>query len=244
MLRRQNKGNILLAQCSKCTFQLRPVERSYKPLPNPITLPSQFTLLLTPPLLQLLQNPPLQRLRLRRTRPPPLHLSISPHQKLFEIPFHTLHTKQAGCGCFQIFEEWGGGRAVDVKFGEDGEGDAVVELAKGLDGIVVALGLVSVLCGCCVGRGIGGGRCGRGVWFVFWGVRDGGKGTNGILVHELVAGETEDDEVIGVLFFNLLVKLFEAFKLRREAAFGGGVYDEDDFVFEGGERVGLAFLCW
>lgn len=63
------------------------------------------------------------------------------------------------------------------------------------------------------------------------------------MVHELVAGEAEDDEVIGVLFFDFLVEFFKAFELRREAAFGGGVYDEDDFVFEGRKRVGLAFLC-
>ena len=69
-------------------------------------------------------------------------------------------------------------------------------------------------------------------------------GTDGILVHELVAGEAEDDEVVGMIFFDFLVEGFEAFELRGEAAFGGGVYDEDDFVFEGGERVGLAFLWW
>ena len=69
---------------------------------------------------------------------------------------------------------------------------------------------------------------------MFCGVREGGKGTNGILVHELVAGEAEDDEVIGILLFNFLVEGFKAFELRGEAAFGGGVYDEDDFVFEGG----------
>ena len=64
------------------------------------------------------------------------------------------------------------------------------------------------------------------------------------MVHELVAREAEDDEVVRVFFFDFLVEGFEAFELRREAAFGGGVYDEDDFIFEGGERVGLAFLCW
>ena len=69
-----------------------------------------------------------------------------------------------------------------------------------------------------------------------------GWGTDGILVHELIAREAEDDEVIGVFFFDFLVEGFETFELWGEAAFGGGVYDEDDFVFEGGERVGLAFL--
>ena len=66
--------------------------------------------------------------------------------------------------------------------------------------------------------------------------------TDRILVHELVAGEAEDDEIVGVLFFDFLVEFFKTFELRGEAAFGSGVYDEDDFVFEGGKRVGLAFL--
>ena len=64
------------------------------------------------------------------------------------------------------------------------------------------------------------------------------------MVHELIAGEAEDDKVVGVFFFDFLVEGFETFELWGEAAFGGGVYNEDDFVFEGGERVGLAFLCW
>ena len=42
---------------------------------------------------------------------------------------------------------------------------------------------------------------------------------------------------------DLLVEFLEPFELRREAAFGGGVDDQDDFVFEVGEGVGLAFLC-
>ena len=71
-----------------------------------------------------------------------------------------------------------------------------------------------------------------------------GRRTDRILVHELVAGEAEDDEVIRVLFFDFLVECFKSFELRREAAFGGCVYDEDDFVFERGKRVGLAFLWW
>lgn len=42
---------------------------------------------------------------------------------------------------------------------------------------------------------------------------------------------------------DLFVELLEPFELRREAAFGGGVDDQDDFVLEVGKRVGLAFLC-
>ena len=67
---------------------------------------------------------------------------------------------------------------------------------------------------------------------------------DGILVHELVTGEAEDDEIVGVFFFDFLIEGLKAFELGGEATFGGGVYDKDDFVFEGRKRVGLAFLCW
>lgn len=46
-----------------------------------------------------------------------------------------------------------------------------------------------------------------------------------------------------MLGLDLLVELLEAFELRREAAFGGGVDDQDDFVFEAREGIGLAFFC-
>lgn len=64
-----------------------------------------------------------------------------------------------------------------------------------------------------------------------------------VLVHELVAGETEDDELVGVFGGYGFVERFEGGELGREAAFGGGVDDEDDFAFESGEGVGLA-LFW
>lgn len=64
----------------------------------------------------------------------------------------------------------------------------------------------------------------------------------GVLLHELVAGEAEDDEAVGVRGGNGFVEGFEGGKLRREAAFAGGVDDEDDFTFEGGEGVGLPFF--
>jgi hypothetical protein len=46
-----------------------------------------------------------------------------------------------------------------------------------------------------------------------------------------------------VLGFDGLVEVLEAFELRGEAAFGGGVDHEDDFAFEGGEVEGFALLC-
>lgn len=60
---------------------------------------------------------------------------------------------------------------------------------------------------------------------------------------ELVAGEAQNGEVFGVLRFDGLVEGLEAFELRGKAAFGGGVDDEDDFAFEGGQVEGFAFLC-
>ena len=65
---------------------------------------------------------------------------------------------------------------------------------------------------------------------------------SGVLGHELVAGETEDNEVF-VLGGDLLVERLEGGVLRCEATFGGGVDDEDDLVFERGEVVGLALFC-
>jgi hypothetical protein len=63
------------------------------------------------------------------------------------------------------------------------------------------------------------------------------------LAAELVAGEAQNGEVFGVLGFDGLVEVLEAFELRGEAAFGGCVDDEDDFAFEGGQVEGFAFLC-
>ena len=64
-----------------------------------------------------------------------------------------------------------------------------------------------------------------------------------VLLHELVAGEAEDDKVVRVRTLDFLVERLQPFELRREAAFRGRVDDEHDFVLEGRERVGLAFFC-
>lgn len=65
----------------------------------------------------------------------------------------------------------------------------------------------------------------------------------GVLAAELVAGEPEELKVLRVLRLELLVDLLEAFELRGEAALGGGVDDEDNFAFQGGEGEGLALFC-
>lgn len=64
-----------------------------------------------------------------------------------------------------------------------------------------------------------------------------------ILPRELIAGKAEDDEVVFVAVGDFLVEFFETFELWGEAAFGGGVDDEDDFVVELGQVVGLALFC-
>lgn len=66
---------------------------------------------------------------------------------------------------------------------------------------------------------------------------------SGILTAELVARETKNLKVIRVFGLDVLVEFLEAFELRGEAALGGRVYNEDDFVGELGEVVGLALFC-
>ena len=65
----------------------------------------------------------------------------------------------------------------------------------------------------------------------------------GILATELVAGETENLNIVGVLLLQVLVQRLEPSKLRCEATLGGGVDDKDDLVLERREREGLASLC-
>ena len=64
-----------------------------------------------------------------------------------------------------------------------------------------------------------------------------------VLLHELVAGEAEDDKVVRVRTLDFLVQRLQPFELRREAAFRGRVDYQHDFVLERRERVGLAFFC-
>jgi len=60
---------------------------------------------------------------------------------------------------------------------------------------------------------------------------------------ELVAGETEDLEVVAVTGFEGFIDLLQAFVLRGETTFGGGVDDEEDFAFVFGEGDGFASFC-
>ncbi len=49
--------------------------------------------------------------------------------------------------------------------------------------------------------------------------------SSGFLTTELVARESENDEVIWVGSFDFLIQVLEAFVLRSEAALGSGVDD-------------------
>lgn len=64
----------------------------------------------------------------------------------------------------------------------------------------------------------------------------------GLLAAKLVAGEAEDDKVVGVLLLDGLVEGLEAGVLGREAALGGGVDDEDDLALVVGEGDFLALF--
>lgn len=58
----------------------------------------------------------------------------------------------------------------------------------------------------------------------------------GLLAAELVAGEADDCEVVGVLLLDLLVDGLEVLVLVGETALGSGVDDQDDFALEVGQR--------
>lgn len=47
-----------------------------------------------------------------------------------------------------------------------------------------------------------------------------------------------------MFLLNRFIKLLQSFILRRESAFRGCVYDEEDFAFIGVKGDSLAFLCW
>ena len=169
---------------------------------------SHFSLLIRPPrllqLLNLTQDRRLQRLRLRGTRPPSNNLPIPTHKKLLKIPLHPLHPHQAGLLRLQPRPHRRRPITVHIRLSENGERDAVVDGAEGLDVVVCA----------------------------------------GVLAAELVAGEAEDGEGVWVGGCDGLVEFFEGGELRGEAALGGGVDNEDDFAFEGGEGEGGAFFCF
>jgi len=94
---------------------------------------------------QRLQDRLLQTLRLRSRSPPVQNLSILANQELFKVPLDSLHAHETWHLLLQILEYRFCLVAVDVRLTEDGERDAVVELAKLLDGVVVSGVLVAEL---------------------------------------------------------------------------------------------------
>lgn len=65
-----------------------------------------------------------------------------------------------------------------------------------------------------------------------------------VLATELVAGETEEFDLVWVFLFKFFVELLESFELRGEAAFGSGVDYKDGLAFEVGEVVFGAFFIF
>lgn len=80
----------------------------------------------------------LQRLRLGGARPAVLDLAIPANEELLKVPLDALQAKNTGLLLLQPLENWVCGVAVDVDLAEDGEGDAVVNLAEALNLLVGA----------------------------------------------------------------------------------------------------------
>lgn len=60
-------------------------------------------------------------------------LTILVHQKLFKVPLDTLETQQTGLLVLEVGVDGVGVSTIDIDLLENGEGDAVVELAEGLN---------------------------------------------------------------------------------------------------------------
>ena len=94
-------------------------------------------------LLNFLDKRVLQRLRLGERRVAGDDLSIGANNELLEVPLDGLDAHDTGHLFLQPSEDGGGVFAVHVELPEDGESDAVVELAEGLD-VVVGAGVLAV----------------------------------------------------------------------------------------------------
>ena len=96
---------------------------------------------MTPSLGKLRQNGGLQRLWAGNRRPTALHGAICADQKLLKVPPDPLQAKRTGLLGLEPLEQRAGVLAVDIHLGHDGEGDAVIDLAKLLD-VIVGAGLL------------------------------------------------------------------------------------------------------
>lgn len=176
--------------------------------------------------LELCLDGSLQSLGLGSAGPSALDLAILANQELFKVPLDSLQAHDTGLLGLHPLEHGLGLVAIDVGFAENREGNAVVELAELLDGVVGA----------------------------------------GVLGAELVAGEAEEFDLVGVgglefcsekevlkersvsggherKYRHTLVELLETFELRGETALAGGVDDEDDLALQLGQIIDVALLC-
>ena len=89
-----------------------------------------------------LEHITLQSLRLLGARPPLHNLSIPTNQELLKVPLHALHAHQPRLLALDVLPQRIGIIAIDLRLAEDGERDAVVDLAELLD-LVVGCGLLA-----------------------------------------------------------------------------------------------------
>lgn len=140
--------------------------------------------------LELLEDILLQGFGLGGAGPAALNGAIAADEELLKVPLDGLDAHDTGLGVLEPLVQGVGAVTVNVNLAQDGERDAVVELAEGLDVVVGA----------------------------------------GLLTTKLVAGETENDKVVGVLLPKVLVELLEAGVLWGKTALGGSVDDEHNLA--------------
>ena len=116
-----------------------------------------------------MNNLALDSIGLGGTRPASLDLSIPSDQELLKVPLNARKAQETGLLRLEPLEDRVRVGAVDVRLLHDGEADAIVDLAEGLNLVVGAR----------------------------------------VLTSELVAGKTEDGEVVAVLLADGGVELLE-----------------------------------
>lgn len=94
-------------------------------------------------LLQLLDNGVLQSVGFGESRPPSHDMAISRDKELLKVPLDPLQPHHARRLLLQPSEDRRGAVTVDIQLAQDGECDAIVQLAEGLD-VVVRAGVLVV----------------------------------------------------------------------------------------------------
>lgn len=90
----------------------------------------------------LLQNITLQSLWVLRAGPSVHDLPVPANQELLKVPLHALHAHQSRLLALDVLPQRVGIVAVNLRLAEDGEGNAVVDLAELLD-LIVGRGLLA-----------------------------------------------------------------------------------------------------